>query len=958
VLGSTRSAGAALLFVAMTAHVPAHASPATRWTIDDVVRTETADDLAVSRDGRAAVWVRSTVETVDGEEKRIGNLWLTRLEPSPAAPGDPIDSIPLTRSRNHMASPAFSPNGRRIAFLTDRKAPGHDGGQSDRDEPKGNQVWVIPTDGGEAYPVTRFDRPVKAFGWIDDETLAIAAPESKSAWELEREKRHDDARVVDDAEHEPPVRVFRLRIGTGSGPGTAGATVTRLTTNEDWVDSLAVSPDGRLAVVTAQQSLSYEFDSKVPPHTRLVDLETGDSLRILTGSPDPDDPQGSRRLLPRTVRWAPDGSGFYFVDEYSTDPRYRMATVSRLFHHTIGPAGEEGTTVQVDLRWDRGLGRGYGTIPGGVVALLADGVRDRLARYDLDGDRWVKTELEGEHVGAMDGIVTAPDGETLLYQHSTATTPFQLYTAGLPDPSAGRELGEPTRFTELNPSFEGKPTGRVEVVHFPGARGDEVEALLHYPLDRDPNDRHTRPAPLLLDIHGGPAGRDRDSWDQRWPAPGLLWRQRGAFVLQINYHGSAGYGLEWVESIGGGTYYELEAPDLLAGVDWAIEQGLADPDRLGSVGWSNGGILTAELITRTDRFKVASVGAADVEWISDWANVKFGASFDNYYFGAPPWEAPELYVEKSPFFRLTEVTTPTVIFTGTEDVNVPPHQSWNLFRVLQQLERTEVRLVLFPGEPHGLREIASQRRKIEENLAWLDRYLFEPESGTEPSEARKAEAIRPGSRLEALVERSRAARATDGRFGVKSGAGPLVPETVSFAGLEVGRFEVTRSQWQAFDETLQVARGEENLPVTGVGFERAREYAAWLAEQTGRAFRLPTTEEAETLAKAAGEGGNTLDRWAGYTPNPDDAAAIREALEERVPERAPLLLPVGSAAGKKDTDGAEPVFDLDGNAAEWAVREDGAGKPVGPSADRSTDPRGDGGEPAAEYTGLRVIVDD
>ena len=109
-----------------------------------------------------------------------------------------------------------------------------------------------------------------------------------------------------------------------------------------------------------------------------------------------------------------------------------------------------------------------------------------------------------------------------------------------------------------------------------------------------------------------------------------------------------------------------------------------------------------------------------MEWISDWANVDFGASFDNYYFGASPLEDPELYIRKSPFFRLGEVTTPTIIYTGTEDRNVPPHQSWSLFRALQQLEKAPARLVLFPGEPHGLRKIAHQRRKVEEDMAWFN----------------------------------------------------------------------------------------------------------------------------------------------------------------------------------------------------------------------------------------------
>jgi len=915
--------GLALCLLSMISTTATRAAAGPTWTIDDILHTETVDGIAASRDGHAIAWIRTTVETVDKVEKRVGNLWLTRLS---AASGAKPASIQLTRGRDRMSDPAFAPDGHAIAFLSERKIPG-----AEEDEVEGNQVWIIPTGGGEAFAATHFDRPVGAFGWIDAETLVVAAPEAKSAWELERKKHHDEAQVVDDADHTPPVRLYRVAA-------EPGGKVTRVTGNEDWIDSLAVAPDGRRAVVTAQQSLSYQFDSKVPPVTRLVDLTSGAAETLFT------EPFDGHKLLPSAIRWQPGGGGFYFVDEFTTDPRYRNATVSRLYHYDL----TSGATERVDLGWDRGLGRGYDAVPGGVVALLADGVRDRLVRIDRRGGGWTKTELSTEQGGTLDGLLAEPDGATLIYQQSAATEPPQLYAA----PLAASKLGAPVQISELNKSFADKPKGRVEVVHFTGARGDTVEGLLYYPLDWTEGGA---PAPLFLDIHGGPASRDRDAWDQRWPAPSLLWRQRGAFVLQVNYHGSTGYGLDWVESIQG-HYYELETPDLLAGVDWVIAQGLADPDRLASIGWSNGGILTADLITRTNRFKAASVGAADVEWISDWANVAFGASFDNYYFGGPPWEATQTYLEKSPFFRLTEVTTPTIIYTGTKDTNVPPHQSWSLFRALQQIDKAPARLVIFPGEPHGLRKISDQRRKMQEDLDWLDRYIFAPDAAKE-----EIEAVRPGTLLAGLMDRAGAA-ATDGAVGVtKDGA--LVPETVPFAGRTVGRFEVTRAQWAAFDPSATVAPGEENLPVTGVSFERAKEYAEWLARATGRAFRLPTVEEAEELAKAAGsagKGGNTLDRWAGYTPNPDDAAAIRQALEEKVGASTgapPLLLPVGSLPGAKATPDGKAVFDLDGNAAEWAVGEDGAGKPVGPSADRSTDARGDGGEPGAAYVGLRVVVE-
>jgi hypothetical protein len=287
------------------------------------------------------------------------------------------------------------------------------------------------------------------------------------------------------------------------------------------------------------------------------------------------------------------------------------------------------------------------------------------------------------------------------------------------------------------------------------------------------------------------------------------------------------------------------------------------------------------------------------------------------------------------------VTTPTIVYTGTADRNVPPHQSWSLFRALQQLGQAPVRLVLFPDEPHGLRDPAHQLRKIGEDLAWWDRYLFGEAPVVEPP-------VKEGSPLEALLARAEAAR-VDGRFGVEEG-GVLAPETVPLAGLEVGRFEVTRGQWAAYDPASDLSAGNPNLPVTGVPFTGARSYVEWLAERTGRPYRLPTVAEAERLAAIADDDhGNTLDRWAGYAPNPEDAARLRAAVVAL--GRAVLLEEVGSSSGVGD----DPVFDLDGNAAEWAVDDDGRGVASGPSADR---PAASHDRVAAQpaYVGLRVVV--
>jgi hypothetical protein len=343
----------------------------------------------------------------------------------------------------------------------------------------------------------------------------------------------------------------------------------------------------------------------------------------------------------------------------------------------------------------------------------------------------------------------------------------------------------------------------------------------------------------------------------------------------------------------------------------------------------------------TDRYRVASAGAGDVDWTSDWANCAFGAAFDNYYLGASPLEDPQRYVTKSPFFRLDRVRTPTLIFFGDKDTAVPTQQGWMHYRALQQLGQTDVRFVLFPGEKHGLRKLFAQRRKLEEELAWFDRHLFEtavPENL----------ALKSGSPLAVALKRAGATQ-VEGAYGVSVNE-VLVPETVLYKGLEIGRFEVTCAQYAAFDDTWATSPGRENYPVGGVTFSQAKAYCEWLSAQSGEVYRLGDADELKEIYPVKGTG-NTLDYWAGYAVNPDDAARLATAI---VPlgDGAPLLREVGST---ECTETEDPVFDLGGNVAEWAIAADGSGVVLGGSADVPADSRIQVRRPAPAYVGFRVV---
>ncbi|MBS1867149.1 MAG: prolyl oligopeptidase family serine peptidase, partial [Acidobacteria bacterium] len=499
---------------------------------------------------------------------------------------------------------------------------------------------------------------------------------------------------------------------------------------------------------------------------------------------------------------------------------------------------------------------------------------------------------------------------------------------------------------KLNQSLvNGRAYAKSEVIHWTGSNNEEVEGILYYPQNYEAGKKY----PVITAIHGGPMGADKDLWGESWAYPIQLFTQRGAFVLRPNYHGSNDYGLKWAESICCGKYYDLETPDINAGVDYLISKGMADPDRVGTMGWSNGSILsTSLLITYPDRYKTASVGAGDVEWFSDWANVDFGESFDAYYFGKSPWQDPELYIKKSPVFKMDRIKAPVLIFHGNADRNVPFAQSWTYFRTLQWHGKVPVKFVVFPDEPHGPRKLTHQLRKVSEEVAWFDKYFFKSEKAFN-------EALKEGSPLEAALRAKNVAHAGwlygEAFVPEASKTAVTLPEVVKRGNLEIGRFEVTRAQYADFDKKYRILPSTDNFPANGIALEQAKAYAAWLSKLTNQIWRVPDAGEVEALYEKK-EGENTLDYWAGYAVNPEDAARVAKKVSE-LPGATPLLKPAGSFPGQGSAD-EELIFDLGGNVAEWVLTRDGKGKVIGGSADCPADPRSNC-TPAPEYIGFRVV---
>jgi dipeptidyl aminopeptidase/acylaminoacyl peptidase len=900
------------------AKTPAKLEP---WKAEDIIYAEYSGQYRISPDGKWLVWVKSAGDKEkDGE---YSNLFLSSLTED--------REIQLTRGTDENGQPRWSPDGEVIAFLSSRARP------KAKPDTAPAQIWLINAHGGEPWALTELARAPRHFEWLDKDTLIYSAQEDPALYEQELKKKKDDSAVVDDEQHEPPVRLYKITIKDKK--------VTRLTTNMDWIDGWSVSRDGKYAVAEHAKSLHYEFDQKIPPVVFLHNFGDGSEKRIFTEG----------RIRPSDFEWAPDSSGFYAAAPYSTDPRFLTASIRLLYHYDVA----SGKITQVNLDWENGLGFELRAIPSGFFAQLAAGSRFEVARYTAEksaaGLSWKRQSLEGEHVKNLAGFALSEDDRTIVYEYSTASKLPQVYRAQLDV----TKITSPVQVTKLNEGLvKGREFAKSEVIRWKGSNDEEVEGILYYPANYEAGKKY----PLITAIHGGPQGADLDLWDDNWAYPINLLTQRGAFILRPNYHGSGNYGLKWGESICCGKYYDLETPDINMGVDYLIAQGKVDPDRVATLGWSNGSILSISLITTYPaRYKAASVGAGDVEWISDWGNVDFGESFDTYYFGKSPFEDPQLYIRKSPFFKMDKVQAPVLIFHGTADRNVPPAQSWSFFRALQYFGKT-VKFVVFPGEPHGPRKLTHQMRKVEDELAWFDRYLYK-------AAAPESEAVKADSPLKDLLRKDSIAK-ENGFYGVSAprvkekNQKALIPETVARGELKIGRFEVTRAQFATF-QLLQyrersgispllkneLASPAGNLPASGVSLGDAKAYVKWLSAWTGETWRLPNEDEVKDLYENR-EGENTLDHWAGYVPNPEDAARLRKRTQG-LADLAPLLKEAGSFRGQGKND-EELVFDLGGNVAEWVLTADGKGKAIGGSADCPSDPKSDC-TAAPEYTGFRVI---
>jgi dipeptidyl aminopeptidase/acylaminoacyl peptidase len=632
----------------------AQAAQPRRMTFDDVLALKAVGDAQLSPDGR---WIAYTVTRADLEQNASdSDIWLV-----PAAGGAPVR---LTTNRKGDSSPRWSPDGRRIGFISSRD-----------DRP---QLYAIPPFGGEAERLLEHKGAIRQFAWSPDgASIALVADPEPTPEQERRIKDKDDAIVVDT--NYSFARLLVLDV--------AARKARLLPVGDQVVADPQWSPDGRqLAYVTTP---TPRADDGSQSDIWIIPAAGGTPRRLLTNA-GPD----------ASPRWSPDGRQIAFLTAERSDVRQsRLAVI----------AAEGGAPRSVASGFTYGPGAPLWSADGATIYFAAP-VRTSTGIFSVPASGGTPRALTTAR-GVRAGLTLSRDG-AMAYVHGDVQRPGDVYLARL----AGATLQE-TRLTDHNPQVRDLALGRSEVTTWKSPDGMEMDGVLIYPVDYRAGVRY----PLVANIHGGPAGVWTESFPGGWGNVGHVLAGQGFAVFYPNPRGSSGYGEAFlranIRDWGGGDYRDIQS-----GVDALVARGIADSTRLAQTGWSYGGYMTAWTATQTARFKALVVGAGLTDMYSMHSTNDLPTTVENY-FGAEPWNDTTEYRKRSAMTFIKNARTPTLILHGQADLRVPVGQAQQLYVGLKK-NGVPAQLVFYPREPHGLQEPRHQLDKMRRENEWIRRWVL------------------------------------------------------------------------------------------------------------------------------------------------------------------------------------------------------------------------------------------
>jgi len=644
----------------------------------------------VSPDGRTIVysvtstdWANNTYDT---------ELWMSRDGGAP---------VQLTRTnRNSSFAPRFTPDSRFISFLADR-------GEK-------TQLYLIHVSGGEAMQVTKEEDGISAYEWSPDgNTIAFSKLQAQSKKDKITKERFGAFGVEGEEYRNTHIWLLNFHYDSilmagqvpcyGNRKDTASKEDTtrllkgqdcialpvagRLTEGDFTVSGFAWSPDGKRIIFNRQTNPL--INSGVTSDIALVDV-ANKQVSLLVTNPTGD----------FFSRWSPDGSAFIYNSSLndSTTNYYKN---NRLFIYDMTSKSSREIAQDIDenkgvVDWNRH----------GLFVSALEKTKQKIFTVDPRTGRSKALALPLDLAGTM---AFSRNTNVVALAGRSYTDLSEIYTGRLNQPLI--------KLTNNSAQITGWNTPVNEVIQWKSQDGTTIEGVLLKPRNYDASKKY----PLLVVIHGGPTGIDFPDPVPTYVYPIMQWIEKGALVLRVNYRGSAGYGEAFrslnVRNLGVGDMW-----DVMSGIDHLNKRGMIDTTRMGSMGWSQGGYISAFLATNTNAFKAISVGAGISNWVTYYVNTDI-TPFTRQYLQATPWSDMDIYLKTSPMTNINKATTPTLIQHGEFDKRVPVPNAYELYRGLQD-KGVPSKLVIYKGFGHGINKPKERLAAVWHNWQWFNRYVF------------------------------------------------------------------------------------------------------------------------------------------------------------------------------------------------------------------------------------------